>query len=166
MLDHRALAIAAVAAFCLVPAAALAQAPRAEAPANGLVQLDFNDVEITVVIDTISRLTGKNFIYDDRVRGRVTIVSPTRMTLDQAYAAFESVLQVKGFTTVEGPGGVTKVIPIREAKESSIETLQSNQPPPFRDRYITRLIPLRYIDAESITNTLKPLVSKDAALAA
>ncbi len=166
MLDHRALAIAAVAALWLVPGAAGAQTPRAAAPANGMVQLDFNDVELTVVIDTISRLTGKNFIYDDRVRGRVTIVSPTPMTLDQAYAVFESVLQVKGFTTVEGPGGAIKVIPIREAKESSIETLQSNQPPPFRDRYVTRLIPLRYIDAEAITNTLKPLVSKDAALAA
>ena len=71
---------------------------------NGHVQLDFNDVELSVVIDTIARLTGKNFIYDDRVRGRVTIVSPTKITVDEAYAVFESVLQVKGFTTVDRPG--------------------------------------------------------------
>ena len=69
------------------------------------VQLDFNDVELSVVIDTIARLTDKNFIYDDRVRGRVTIVSPTKVTVEEAYAVFESVLQVKGFTTVTGPGG-------------------------------------------------------------
>jgi general secretion pathway protein D len=131
-----------------------------------LVQLDFQDVELSVVIETIARLTNRNFIYDDRVRGRVTIVSPTRITVDQAYAVFESVLQVKGFTTVSGPGGAIKVIPLREAKESSIETSKSTRQPPFRDRYITRLIPLQYIDAEAITNTLKPLVSKDASMVA
>ena len=94
-----------------------------DADATALVQLDFNDVELSVVIDTIARLTGKNFIYDDRVRGRVTIVSPTEITVDQAYAVFESVLQVKGFTTVPAPGGAIKVIPMREAKETSVETV-------------------------------------------
>jgi general secretion pathway protein D len=137
------------------------------APAGGeLVQLDFNNAELSVVIDTIAKLTGKNFIYDDRVRGRVTVVSPTRITVDEAYAVFESVLQVKGFTTVPTPGGALKVIPVRDAKETSVPTDLSARPPLNRDLYITRLIPLQYIDAESIVNTLKPLVSKDAAMAA
>ena len=139
--------------------------PPAVAPGEQ-VQLDFNDVELSVVIDTIARLTGKNFIYDDRVRGRVTIVSPTKITVDEAYAVFESVLQVKGFTTVQGPGGAIKVIPLREAKESNVETVRGEAAPPDSDRFITRLIPLRYIDAEAIAETLKPLVSKDASLVA
>lgn len=134
--------------------------------AEGLVQLDFNDVELAVVIDTISRLTGRNFIYDDRVRGRVTIVSPTRIPVDQAYAVFESVLQVKGFTTVDGPGGSIKIIPLRDAKESAIQTEAGPTPTPYSDAFVTRLIPLRFIDAEAISNTLKPLVSKDAAMVA
>jgi general secretion pathway protein D len=138
----------------------------AAAPADDQVQLDFTDVELSVVIDTIARLTGKNFIYDDRVRGRVTIVSPTKISVDEAYAVFESVLQVKGFTTVQGPGGAIKVIPLREAKESNVETVRSGAAPPTSDRFITRLIPLRYIDAEAIAETLKPLVSKDASLVA
>ncbi len=133
---------------------------------EGLVQLDFDDAELSAVIDTIARLTNTNFIYDDRVRGRVTIVSPTPMPVDQAFAVFESVLQVKGFTTVRTPGGALKIVPLRDAKESSIETRESNRPPLDRDTFITRLIPLRYIEAESIVNTLKPLVSKDAAMAA
>src|SRR5206468_885553 len=56
--------------------------------------------------------------------------------------------------------------PAAEAEGSSIETVQSSRRPPNRDYYVTRLIPLRYIDADSIVNTLKPLVSKDAAMAA
>ena len=159
----------------LLAAPALAQPPRRRPgrrsarrePVDGdLYALDFNNVELAVVIDAIAKLTDKNFIYDDRVRGRVTIVSPTPVTIEQAYAVFESVLQVKGFTTVTSPGGAIKVIPVREAKESNIETVRSSLPPPDRDRFVTRLIPLRYIDAESIVNTLKPLVSKDASMAA
>jgi general secretion pathway protein D len=176
-------ALIAALALCLAgaPLAAIAQAPAAapaqdkqggQSPArptfdpNAMVTLDFADAELAQVIETIARATNRNFIYDDRVRGRVTIVSPEPIPVEQAYAVFESVLQVKGFTTVMTPGGAIKVIPVREAKESSIETVQSGRRPPNRDYYVTRLIPLRYIDADSIVNTLKPLVSKDAAMAA
>ncbi|MFO0687699.1 MAG: type II secretion system secretin GspD [Myxococcota bacterium] len=163
-----------VAVLALVATLALLAglAPSARAQAGGpsgeseLVNLDFNDVELNVVIDTISRMTGYNFIYDDRVRGRVTIVSPTEVTVDQAFAVFESVLKVKGFSLVLGPGNTYKVIPIRDVKESSIDTIQGGGRSPNRDRFVTRLIPLRFIDAEAITNTIKPLVSKDALIVA
>jgi general secretion pathway protein D len=143
-----------------------AGAEKTSVTADGLVNLDFADVELAVVIDTIAKLTGKNFVYDDRVRGRVTIISPTPIPVAQAYTVFESVLQVKGFTTVEAPGGVLKVIPIRDAKETSISTERSGLARLDSDRFVTRLIPLSYIDAEQIANTLKPLVSKEAALVA
>jgi general secretion pathway protein D len=131
-----------------------------------LVSLDFSDVELPVVVDTISRMTGYNFIYDDRVRGRVTIVSPTQVTVDQAFAVFESVLKVKGFSLVLGPGNTYKIIPIRDVKESSIDTIKDGRPSRNRDRFVTRLVPLRYIDAQAITQTIKPLISKDASLVA
>jgi general secretion pathway protein D len=131
---------------------------------DDLVQLDFNDAELTTIIDAISKMTQRNFIYDERVRGKVTIKSPTRISREQAYAVFESVLQVKGFTTVETPGGALKIIPVRDAKQSDIETTKTALAPPNTDRFVTRLIPLQYIDAESITNTLKPLVSKDGSI--
>src|SRR5690606_9606900 len=126
------------------PAAAQARRPvPARTDSRELVSLDFNDVELPVVIDTISRMTGYNFIYDDRVRGRVTIVSPTEVTIDQAFAVFESVLKVKGFSLVLGPGNTYKVIPIRDVKESSIDTIRGAGSSPNRDRFVTRLIPLR-----------------------
>jgi general secretion pathway protein D len=133
---------------------------------DGRVNLDYRNAELPVVIDHIADLTGKNFLYDDRVRGQVTLVSPTPMTLDQAYRVFESILQVKGFTTVPGPGGVLKIVPIRTAKESAIETVPGMRQVPNRDLYITRLIPLQYVKADAISNTLRPLVSGDANLVA
>lgn len=154
----------------LLVVAGVAAAQVAEDPSNAAegdrVQLDFNDVELNVVIDTIARLTGKNFIYDDRVRGKITVVSPTPITIDEAYAVFESVLRVKGFTTVEAPGGVIKIIPLSEAKESNVELESGPKAPPPSERFVTRLIPLRYIDAVAIAETLRPFVSKDALLVA
>ncbi len=150
----------------LAALAAYGQEESGQENGQAMVTMDFADAELAQVIETIARATNRNFIYDDRVRGRVTIVSPEPIPVEQAYAVFESVLQVKGFTTVTTPGGAIKVIPVREAKESSIETVKSSRRPPNRDRFVTRLIPLNYIDADSIVETLKPLVSKDAAMAA
>ncbi len=154
-----------LAGLLAMPAAAQDAGPRFSA-GHEMVQLDFRDVELAVVVETIAKITGKNFIYDDRVRGRVTIVSPQEVSVDQAYAVFESVLKIKGFTAVPGPGGVLKIVPIRDAKESSINTVRDDRPSPNRDNFVTRLVPLLYIDAEAITNTIKPLVSKDASMVA
>ena len=157
---------ASAAALCGLLALATAGpafAQASECPPNQM-KLNLPDQELNIVIDLMAEKTGRNFIYDDRVRGRVTIVSPACVTLEEAYAVFESVLQVKGFTTVRAPGGSIKIIPLREAKETNVETVRGA--PPSSDRFITRLIPLRYIDAEAISNTLKPLVSKDASMVA
>ena len=162
LLTRLVLGLAACVALSSNPMAANAQ----PADSEELISLDFADVELPVVVDTISRMTGYNFIYDDRVRGRVTIVSPTEVTIDQAFAVFESVLKVKGFSLVLGPGNAYKILPIRDIKESSVDTIKDNRPSPNRDRFVTRLVPLQFIDAEAITQTIKPLISKDASLVA
>src|SRR3990172_5064769 len=126
LIRHRAARFAALGLLTVLFAGpALTQEQAAEAPQDGLVSLDFNDVELGDVIKTIAKMTGRNFIDDARVRGRVTIVSPSPVPVEQAYAGFESVLQVKGFTTITTPGGAIKIVPVREAKESSVETVHS-----------------------------------------
>jgi len=162
---RRAGAACAILLLTLAPAA-LAQPHAATSDGQSGVQLDFNNVDLPVVIDTIARLTGKNFIYDEDVRGKVTIVSPTRISIPEAYAVFESVLRVKGYTTVEGPAGVLKVVPLGLARKRNLPLLQGATPTPQTDRFVTRLIPLRYIDAEAIAATLKDLVSQEASLVA
>src|SRR5262245_33448174 len=126
------------------------------------VKMDFKEAPIELVIETVAKLTGKSFIYDDRVRGNVTVIAGPNVTVEEAYKIFESILQVKGFTTVPSPGGMLKIIPIRDAKESPIDTVEGARGTPDRDLFITRLIPLKFVKAETVNNTLKPLVSKDA----
>ena len=65
------------------------------------VSIDFNNVDINVFVKFISELTGKNFVLDHRVKGKVTIISPTKISIKEAYKVFESVLEVHGYTTVK-----------------------------------------------------------------
>ncbi|MBW2539432.1 MAG: hypothetical protein JRE27_07490, partial [Deltaproteobacteria bacterium] len=53
------------------------------------ITIDFNNVDITIFIKFISELTGKNFIVDRRVKGKVTIISPTKISVKEAYRVFQ-----------------------------------------------------------------------------
>ena len=125
----RALAIAAACGLATaVPLgfAIVASAQPADYDETTMVTLDFQDAELAQVIETIARATNRNFIYDDRVRGRVTIVSPEAIPIEQAYAVFESVLQVKGFTTVTTPGGAIKPRPTSAVLPKRLRTSLSS----------------------------------------
>lgn len=129
------------------------------------VTIDFNDVDINLFIKYISELTGKNFIVDRTVKGKVTIISPTRITEEDAYHVFESVLEVHGFTTVPS-GSVTKIIPSVQARSKSIETIQADQKLYPEDKVVTQLIPLAHTDPEAMKRLLAPLVSKTSVVIA
>jgi general secretion pathway protein D len=149
----------------LMSLAVSAPAQKAGTPKAGdrFVTIDFNNVDINVFIKFISELTGRNFIVDQRVRGNVTIISPTKISVDEAYRVFESVLEVHGFTTVQA-GKVTKILPSPEARTQNIETyLESRRLPP-EDRLVTQLIPLTYADPDEIKRLFTPLVSKSSVI--
>ena len=82
---------------------------------ENLITMNFDNVNIAVVAKFISRITGKNFILDESVSGKVSIIAPARVTPMQAYCIFESALQLKGFATVAA-GPVIKILPSRDAR--------------------------------------------------
>ena len=129
------------------------------------VSIDFNDVELTVFIKFISELTGRNFIVDPRIKGRVTVISPSRISVDEAYKVFESVLEVHGFTAVEGDK-ITKILPIQDARTKGIETRHTHSPEAVEDRIITQLVPLHYASAIELQKLIKPLTDKSGVLLA
>src|SRR6266446_2657350 len=112
---------------------------------GGLVSLDFHDVDIQDVVKSISEITGKNFVLDDRVRGKVTNISPSPVSIDEAYQAFLAALAVKNLCTVE-VGKITKVLPLRECKGENVP-FESEETKMMGDQVITRLIQLQYINA-------------------
>lgn len=127
------------------------------------ITLDFQNVELVDLIKTISELTGINFVYDEQVKGKVTIISPKPMDLDDAYNMFRTVLNIKGYTIVPS-GAVNKIVPTRGAKESNLPIEESGA---FGEQFITRLIPLKNVNATELANSvLRPLVPKTSHIVA
>jgi general secretion pathway protein D len=140
---------------------AVAQEPKGER----YITIDFDNVDINLLIKYMSELTGRNFIVDPNVRGNVTIISPTRISETDAYQVFESVLEIHGFTTVQA-GSVIKIIPSVEARAKAIDTLRPGDTADPEDRVVTQLVPLRFTTPQEMQKILQPLVSKTSVLLA
>jgi general secretion pathway protein D len=125
--------------------------------------MDFTDVDLPVLIKFMSEQTKKNFIFDERVQGKITIISPRRVTIDEAYDVFLSVLQSKGFTTIT-QGNTIKIVPAREARQDTIQTGVSKDT--ASAEFITRLVPLQNLESAEVVPLLAPLVSKDGMVSA
>lgn len=120
---------------------------------------DYNNAEISDVIKAISELTGKNFIIDPGVRGKITIIAPTKITVAEAYKAFLSALAINGYTVVPS-GGFFKIKSSRNAQRDNIETYSGNYFP-NSDQMITRIIHLKHISADQVSRELRIINSKD-----
>ncbi len=118
--------------------------------------------DIREIIKQISRVTGTNFILDDKIRGEVTIISEKKMTKEEVYEAFLSALDVAGYTTVPGPAGLTKIVKKRDALTRPIPIYTDKTP--YTDKFITRLVTLKNISAIDMANAIKGLVSKEGNL--
>ncbi|MFH2063842.1 MAG: type II secretion system secretin GspD [Pseudomonadota bacterium] len=129
------------------------------------VSIDFNNVDINVFIKFISELSGKNFVVDDRVKGKVTIISPAKISEKEAFKVFESVLEVHGYSTVEA-GEVIKIVSSPDARTKNVETYLTDEGAESTDKLVTQLIPLKYADANEIKQLFAPLVSKNSVILA
>ncbi|WP_052302047.1 type II secretion system secretin GspD [Desulfobulbus propionicus] len=145
-----------------------AASPKAVQQSGGaqrFVTIDFNDVDINLFIKYISELTQKNFIVDREVKGKVTIISPTRISEEDAYRVFESVLEVHGFAAVPS-GSVIKIVPSVQARSKNIATVREGELSAGEDKVVTQIISLKYVNAEEVKNLLTPLMSKTSVLIA
>lgn len=128
-------------------------------PKEQKVTFNFVDVELPVITKFISEITKKNFIFDERVKGKITIIAPSKISIDDAYNLFLSVLELKGFTIVPSGVDAYKIIPSSEAKQRGIEIATDREP--LKENYIARLIPLKHISSEEAIKFVQPLVSRD-----
>ncbi|HEX2768571.1 MAG TPA: secretin N-terminal domain-containing protein, partial [Geobacteraceae bacterium] len=130
-----------------------------QAMAKGVV-LNFSDVDISTMVKFISDLTGKNFVMDDRVKGKISVFSPAKLSNEEAFNVFTSVLELKGFTVVQA-GRVYKIIPTAQARQSGMKIFADQERGPVNEAYVARVITIGNISAQEAVPFLQPMVSKD-----
>lgn len=127
------------------------------------VTLNFNATDINAVISAVSEMTGRNFIVDPRVKGKVTVMSHRALKTSEIYQVFLSVLKVHGFAAIPGKN-VTKIVPEVNAKQDAIRTDQRSIP--FSDEFITQVLEIKNVNAAQLVPILRPLVPQRGHLAA
>lgn len=124
--------------------------------------LDFDKVDLAEVIKYIAQWTGKNFILADNLRGKITIIGPTDVNADEAYAAFLAALKTNNFQ-VTPTGKFWKVEPMKDTVRTPIPLCtEANCPDlPVTEQMVTRLFRMKYNDAEPMKNILQQFVSRE-----
>ncbi|WP_159445985.1 type II secretion system secretin GspD [Desulfobaculum bizertense] len=123
------------------------------------VRMDFDNADIRLLIKVMSRLTGTNYVVDQRVKGKVTVFSPHELNAADACNVFESVLQGHGFSVVR-EGSVSRIVPSAEARSMNMQPLQTGKGAGKHSGIVTRIIPLKRASAPELRKNLKALVSR------
>ena len=128
------------------------------------ITLNLKDAEITSLIATVSEVTGKNFIVDGRVKGKVTVISSSPMTAEGLYETFLAVLQVNGFAAIPA-GEAIKIVPETNARQDGGTLTHSGRGLPI-DEVVTHVYQIQNISAAQLVPILRPLVPQWGHLAA
>ncbi|MCE5262219.1 MAG: type II secretion system secretin GspD, partial [Deltaproteobacteria bacterium] len=145
------------------PASQPHAAPAGPSQAGRYVTIDFDNVDITVFIKFVSELTGRNFVVDDKVKGKVTVISPKKIAVDEVYKVFESVLDIYGFATVQA-GEVIKVIPALDARGKNLDVRLKKESVTPEDKIVTQILTLQHASPDELKKVLDPLISKTSVI--
>lgn len=117
---------------------------------------NLQDADILSVINEVSQETGKNFVVDPRVTGKITLVSSKPLHEKDVYQVFLSVLGILGYSAVP-TGSVIKIVPNMESGEQAT-MLASKQSPGQGDEVVVRVIPLESVSATQLIPAIRPLL--------
>ncbi len=126
---------------------------------DSMVTFNFVDVDLPVITKFVSEITHKNFILDERVKGKITIITPTKLSVSDTFNLFTAVLEMKGFTVVPLGVDAYSIIPTSEAKQKGLKFNKEKQP--VNASYAAQLIPLKYVSAAEVMKLVQPIISKD-----
>ena len=133
-------------------------------PIQGRFMLSFAKADIVDVLEQASRWTCRNFIYgEDVAKGRITLLSKSAVTADEAYAAFLAALTSNGIALYP-TGRYWKLVRTGDAKKTAIPTYTTDgAETPATEQPITKLIRLKYADADQMRGVMGNFISPQGA---
>lgn len=136
--------------------------PPAGAAANDQrVAFDLDDADLPELVKAISNITGQRFLYGGKLRSiKATVHAGDKLSADEAYHAFLTILQANGLTVIPH-GRFFKIVESAGAVGQPTEVSGSSAPVPREDRFITRIHRLAHADSAAIAAVLDKLKSKD-----
>ncbi len=117
---------------------------------------NLQDADILSVINEVSQETGKNFIVDPRVSGKISLISSKPIHGNQVYDVFLSVLGMLGYSAIPS-GHYIKIVPNMESGEAATK-VATNKSPGRGDEVVVRVVPLENVSATQLMPVLRPMM--------
>ncbi len=143
----------------LAPIAMVAAATTAHAQTT----LNVRDADIRAFIADAAKVTGRTFIIDNRVAGKVTVVTDRPLSRSEYFEIFLSTLRSNGLVAVPTSNGAFRIQPLDNAASQPSRIGVGGA---ARNSYVTEIVRLRSIDATSAVDTVRPLVSAQGSVSA
>lgn len=128
----------------------------------GQQTLNVRDADIRAFIQDAARVTGRTFIIDNRVQGKVSVVTDRPLSTSEYFEVFLSTLRANGLVAIPTGGGAFRIQPVEGAAGQAGSVGRAAN----RNSFVTEVFRLRNIDATTTLETLRPLVSKDGSVTA
>jgi general secretion pathway protein D len=125
--------------------------------------LNVRDADIRAFIQDAARVTGRTFIIDNRVQGKVSVVTDRPLSRSEYFEVFLSTLRANGLVAVPTGGGAFRVQPIEGA---ATQPGRVGSRGAAQNSVVTEIFRLRSIDSISAAETVRPLVSRDGSVTA
>jgi general secretion pathway protein D len=129
----------------------------AQAPAPDAQVLNMREADIRAFINDVSMMTGRTFIVDPRVQGKVTVISQQALGRDDLFEVFLATLRVNGFTALPTSRGAYRIVPEDTAAQDFSPAATKTDP---QDQLVTEVISLRYTDVGTALQMVQPIVNK------
>jgi general secretion pathway protein D len=124
-------------------------------------EINVKNAEIAAIIRIFSRKTKRNYILDEKVKGKVSIYLPGKVSAEESLRILDSVLALKGFSTVPIGENLWKIVPAKEARQSTIPTRVDGRTEQPSSAVVTRLVSLKYVNAQDVQQMISQLISAD-----
>ena len=118
----------------------------------------FVNEEITKVIEIYSKVSGNKFVVDSTVRGKITILNQSEISVDEAWNQLSEGLAVNGFAAVKN-GDVYTIRNARSAQRDNLPVFVDTLPAAKPQRMVTWIVTVRHVSAENIARDLRLLTS-------
>lgn len=125
-------------------------------------EINYDDADIRAVVDEIAIRTGRTFLLDPRVQGRVTVKSAPggQLCADEAWDLFQAMLRVNGFTATPVGAGKFKIVPVQEGPRSAGPVGDGSG-----GDIVTEIVRLRFVDAREAAANISQITSERGVVA-
>lgn len=131
------------------------------------VAMSFDEVDISLFLKTMSEVTGKSFVVSDKVKGTISFVSSRDVPQSKVYEVVLAILMASGFYTVPGEDDFVYIYPAQEALKMSGRIFYgSDLHEEIKEGIITQIVPLKFADANTVVNVVRPVFSTDLLIVA